>query len=306
MDHNPVTVVEGLQFDLYSAVAAAKLGTSAVIDFDLASGENKSFTFCKQTGEASPLIERKQGVLEIPMHLHMAETKGLVLNESTNPPIEHSHVPNIKKVSIPTGPQQPITAYMSTTPSARWPTNTPKSMRPYHVAAFWNAFDTPELSLSKRGDNHSQLSLFTYDIVTSLNDQERDFLIHARLAHLPSKQILKLIQQGNLGLPFSGKFTELCRPCLEARHKAHAKTKYYQRNEGGRIGEHLHSDLAIVSTVDFQGFRYVLTVVDEISDEVVAILLRDKTGDTVIKACKRAHALITSRSKSTLKTWQFD
>ncbi len=174
------------------------------------------------------------------------------------------------------------------------------------MAAFWSAFDTLDLSLSKRENNHSQLLLFTYDVVKSLNDQERDFLIHARLAHLPSKQILKLIQQRNLGLPFSGKFTELCRPCLEARHRAHAKYKHSTRNEGGKIGEHLHSDLAIVSTVDFQGFKYVLTVVDEISDEVVVVLLKDKTGDTVIEACKRAHALITSRSKSTLKTWQFD
>jgi hypothetical protein len=191
MDHNPVTVVKGLQFDLYSAVAAAKLGTSAVIEFDLVSGENKSFTFCKQTGEASPLIERKQGVLEIPMHLHMTEIKGLVLNESRKLSMEHSLVSNIKRFSIPRVPQQPITAQMSTSTSTQWPTTMPRSMRPYQVAAFWNAFDTTELSLSKRGDNHSQLSLFTYDIVTSLNDQERDFLIHARLAHLPSKQILK-------------------------------------------------------------------------------------------------------------------
>jgi hypothetical protein len=58
--------------------------------------------------------------------------------------------------------------------------------------------------------------------------------------------------------------------------------------------------------VDYQGFKYVLTVVDEISDEVVVVLLKDKTGNTVIEACKRAHAPITSRSKSTLKTWQFD
>ena len=282
MDHNPVTVVKGLQFDLYSAVSAAKQGTSAVIDFDLVTGENKSFTFCKQTGEASPLIERKQGVLEIPMHLHMPATNGMIAKESA------------RRDPILIAPQQQTFA------------QTPRRMRPYQVAAFWSAFDTSGLSLSQRENNHSQLSLFTYDVVKALNDQERDFLIHARLAHLPSKQILKLIQQGNLGLPFSGKFTELCRPCLEARHKAHAKTKYYQRNEGGKIGEHLHSDLAIVSTVDLQGFKYVLTVVDEISDEVVVVLLRDKTGSTVIAACKRAHALITSRSKSTLKTWQFD
>jgi hypothetical protein len=69
-EHNPVTVVDGLHFDLYSAVASAKQkGTSAVIDFDMETGENKSFTFCKHTGEASPLVERKPGVLEIPMHL---------------------------------------------------------------------------------------------------------------------------------------------------------------------------------------------------------------------------------------------
>jgi hypothetical protein len=296
MDHNPVTVVEGLQFDLYSAVAAAKQGTSAVIDFDLATGENKSFTFCKQTGEASPLIERKQGVLEIPMHLYMTEEKGLITAESRTFPTLYPPETNGRMVPLPRAPQQPI----------KRPYTTLKSMRPYHVAAFWSAFDTPDLSLSKRENNHSQLLLFTYDVVKSLNDQERDFLIHARLAHLPSKQIIKLIQQGNLGLPFSGKFTELCRPCLEARHKAHAKHKHSTRNEGGKIGEHLHSDLAIVSTVDFQGFKYVLTVVDEISDEVVVVLLKDKTGNTVLEGCKRAHALITSRSKSTLKTWQFD
>ncbi len=47
-------------------------------------------------------------------------------------------------------------------------------------------------------------------------------------------------------------------------------------------------------------------MVDEISDEVVVVLLKDKTGHTVLEACKRAHELITSRSKSTLKTWRFD
>jgi hypothetical protein len=37
-EHNPVTVVDGLHFDLYSAVASAKQGTSAVIDFDMETG----------------------------------------------------------------------------------------------------------------------------------------------------------------------------------------------------------------------------------------------------------------------------
>jgi hypothetical protein len=155
MDHNPVTVVEGLQFDLYSAVAAAKQGTSAVIDFDLATGENKSFTFCKRTGEASPLIERKQGVLEIPMHLHMAEAKGLIINESKTIPTIHPPETNTRSVPLPFAPQQPIIAQTQTgnqseLASVRRPYTTPKSMRPYHVAAFWSAFDTLDLSLSKR------------------------------------------------------------------------------------------------------------------------------------------------------------
>jgi hypothetical protein len=79
------------------------------------------------------------------------------------------------------------------------------------------------------------------------------------------------------------------------------------RHPNGRIGEHLHSDLlAIVNTPDFSGFIYVLTVVDEISDEVVVTLLKDKTADTVLEACKCAHAIITKRANSTLRTWQFD
>ncbi len=60
LDQNHVTVVDGLHFDLYSAVSSAKRGISAVIDFDINTGENKSFTYCKQTGEAFPLTERKQ------------------------------------------------------------------------------------------------------------------------------------------------------------------------------------------------------------------------------------------------------
>ena len=42
-DDNNFTVVEGLQFDLYAAVAAAKRGVSSVIDFDAATGSNKSY-----------------------------------------------------------------------------------------------------------------------------------------------------------------------------------------------------------------------------------------------------------------------
>jgi hypothetical protein len=149
-------------------------------------------------------------------------------------------------------------------------------LRPYHIAAFWSAFDSSDLSLAQRSDNSSHMALFTFDIVKSLSERERNFLIHARLAHLPSKQILKLIKQGNVGLPFSGKFQEICRPCLEARQKANSKGKHAKRNADGKIGEHLHSDLASVRIAGYFGFKDVLTMVlDEISDEVVIVLLKN-------------------------------
>jgi hypothetical protein len=52
-----------LKFDLYSGISAAKRGISAVIDYDTNTGENLSYTFCKKTGEVTPLVERRQGVL---------------------------------------------------------------------------------------------------------------------------------------------------------------------------------------------------------------------------------------------------
>jgi hypothetical protein len=79
--NNHATVVQGLKFDLYSAISAAKRGISAVIDYDMQTGKNQSFTFCKATGEVTPLVERRQGVLELPLHLILsrADTTGTVL-----------------------------------------------------------------------------------------------------------------------------------------------------------------------------------------------------------------------------------
>jgi hypothetical protein len=178
MNHNPVTVVDGLQFDLYSAVASAKRGISAVIDFDLTTGINKSFTYCKQTGEAFPLIERKQGVLELPMHLALTreDTTGLVIRDAKS---QGSSIQFNSSSSHKEG--------IRSTPALAF---APRSMRPYHIAAFWSAFDSPDLSLAQRSDNSSHMALFTFDVVKSLSERERDFLIHARLAHLPSRQIL--------------------------------------------------------------------------------------------------------------------
>ncbi len=153
--NNPATVlVEGLEFDLYSAVAAAKRGISAIIDFDPLSGEKRSFIYCKDSGEISPLIERRNAALEVPIHLTLSRKDTVGLNAKEN-----------------------------------------ESPRP-----------------ACRDENKDALSLFTYDIVQSLNQRDKDFLLHSRLAHLPSKKILQLIHNGNTGLPFSGKLLDLLSP----------------------------------------------------------------------------------------------
>jgi hypothetical protein len=159
--HNPVTVVDGLQFDLYSAVASAKKGTSAVIDFDLETGENKSFTFCKHTGEASSLMKRKPGVLEIPMHLTHTNSAatGLVLGETrcqAPPRIQaksssNALVANTPVQQTPAAPLEPNSTVLLALLLPSAPSN--GILRPYHVSAFWCAFDTPNLSLQRREDN---------------------------------------------------------------------------------------------------------------------------------------------------------
>jgi hypothetical protein len=85
--NNPATEVEGLEFDLYSAVAAAKRGISAIIDFDPLSGETRSFIYCKDSGEISPLIERRNEALEVPIHLTLSrkDTVGLIAKENESP-----------------------------------------------------------------------------------------------------------------------------------------------------------------------------------------------------------------------------
>jgi transposase InsO family protein len=146
-----------------------------------------------------------------------------------------------------------------------------------------------------------------FDIIKSLNEKQRDYLIHARLAHLPRKAILQLIKDGATGLPYTGKFKELCRPCLEAKQRAENHGKSTIRHPEGKPGEHLHSDLAVSNTPDFGGFKYVLTVVDEITDEVITTLLKTKDAQTTLHACQTIHKLISARNNNVkLKSWQFD
>ncbi len=158
-----------------------------------------------------------------------------------------------------------------------------------------------------RANNTDELSLFMFNIIKSLNPKQRDYLIHARLAHFPRKAILQMIKNGATGLPYEGKFKELCRPCLEAKHRPENHGHKTNRHPEGNPGEYLHSDLAGVNLPDFSGYKYVLTVVDEITDEVVISLLKTKTAQTTLEACKKTLQLISARNGNIkLKSWQFD
>jgi hypothetical protein len=269
--NNEVTVVKDLKYDLYAAVAAAKRGISCVLDYST-NGQNRSYLLCKKMGTVTPLMERKQGILEVPIHLYINENEsGLKITEN-----------GLQRKSE--------TAQLSAA----------------DIAKFWFGMDQLLFDPKTRMNNLDDISLFMFDMINSLGQKQKDFLIHARLSHLPRKAILQLIKNGTKGLPFKGKFMELCRPCLEARQRAENHGKPTIRHPNGKIGQHLHSDLAVVNLPDFNGFKYVLTVVDEISDEVVIALLKTKEAKTVLAACKKIQKTISARTKSQLKTWQFD
>ncbi len=102
---------------------------------------------------------------------------------------------------------------------------------------------------------------------------------------------------------YSGNFRELCKPCMQARQRAENHGKPHKRHPNGRPGEHLHSDLAILSTQDINGNKYVLTVVDEISHEIVVALLKRKTAIEVQRVCKQIQLSITARTGNKLLTW---
>ncbi len=79
---NEVTVFEDLKYDRRAAVAAAKRGVSCVLDFD-SNGDNRGYLFCKTSGNITPLIERRKGILEVPVHLYVNNRKkGVMATEA--------------------------------------------------------------------------------------------------------------------------------------------------------------------------------------------------------------------------------
>jgi hypothetical protein len=180
-----ITVVKDLKYDLFSAVSAAKQGllVTSIIDYDLTTGINNSYTIDKTNGMATPLIERGRGILELPLHLMIPNGSCLILAPGTSP--------------------------------------TPAEVSPNIVSMFWHCYDDISFDPITRANNHTDYSLFTFDIIKSLNERERDFLIHARLGHIPRKKILQMIKNGTTGIgDYSGKFKELCKPCMQAKQRA--------------------------------------------------------------------------------------
>jgi hypothetical protein len=212
--------VKDLKYDLFSAFSAAKLGISSIIDYDMATGKNHSYTIDKTTGEITPLIERGRGILELPLHREM-DMNLLTADGISKPKEENELSPNL-------------------------------------ISIFWNTIEKENFDHTPRENNLTEFSLFTFDILRSLNQREQDFLIHARLGHIPRKKILQLIKNGTTGIEsYSGKFKELCKPCMQAKHRAENHGHAHVRHPEGKPGEHLHSDLAVVSTPDLNGNKYV-------------------------------------------------
>ncbi len=54
-DNVDIPVVADLKYDLFSSVNAAKQGLTSIIDYDLKSGKNNSYTINKITGAVTPL-----------------------------------------------------------------------------------------------------------------------------------------------------------------------------------------------------------------------------------------------------------
>jgi hypothetical protein len=90
-DNLEITVVNNLKYDLFSSVHAAKQGLTSVIDFDLATGHNNSFTIDKTTGMVTPLVERGKGILELPLHLMIPEGACFTVIPTKGAPKIHSH-----------------------------------------------------------------------------------------------------------------------------------------------------------------------------------------------------------------------
>jgi hypothetical protein len=130
--------VKDLQYDLYAAVAAAKRGISCVLDFN-SNGHNQSYLLCKQSGQITPLIERRKGILEVPIHLYVPDEQGLMVTDSKS-------------------------------------SRNSSQMSMASISKFWTGMDMRQFDPYNRDNNNDEISLFTFDIIKSLGQKQKDFL----------------------------------------------------------------------------------------------------------------------------------
>ncbi len=92
---------------------------------------------------------------------------------------------------------------------------------------------------------------------------------------------------------------------MQAKQRAENHGHEHERHPNGQPGEHLHSDLAVLSSLDLNGNKYVLTVMDEISNEIVVALLKNKTAENVCRVSKRIQLIDrgTEFLNSTFERW---
>jgi hypothetical protein len=137
-DNLEITVVKDLKYDLFSSVNAAKQGLTSIIDFDLQTGQNNSYTIDKTTGIITPLVERGKDILELPLHLML-----------------------------------PPSACFTVIPAK---SSTQDALPPHVVSMFWHCYDDVSFDPTNGDNNKTEYSLFTFDIIKSLSERERDFL----------------------------------------------------------------------------------------------------------------------------------
>jgi hypothetical protein len=146
----------------------------------------------------TPLVERGKGILELPLHLML-----------------------------------PPSACFTVIPAKG---SNQDALPPNVVSMFWHCYDDVLFDPTNRDNNQTKYSLFTFDIIKSLSERERDFLIHARLGHLPQKKILQMIKNGTTRIKdYSGIFKELCKPCMQAKQRAENHGHEHKRHPKGRI-----------------------------------------------------------------------
>ena len=176
LDNVTFTTVKDLQYDLCAAFAAAKRGITTVLDFD-GNGTNKSYVINKKTGVATPLMDRGNGVPEIPMCFFLRPYH-----------------------------QQGFSAI----------TDTDSTFSDSEKRTFWAAWNDPRFHIQNSTEK-TDTCCFAFNVIKKLSREDKDFLTHCRMAHLSRKGILQLIENGSPGLDYSGKVHELCRPCQQAK-----------------------------------------------------------------------------------------